>query len=203
MPAAKKQKLAELRLKGAAVIGQSGGPTVVINQSLVGFVTEALKQECITRVLGMRHGIKGLLAEDLIDLGKETAETLAAVAKVPAAALGSVRMKPTKEDFARMIPVLKKFDVKFFFYIGGNDSAETAHIVNESAAAAGYEMKCFHIPKTIDNDLRVTDHCPGYGSAARFVVRLDTVVRLMRPSLLLPSCPPLNYYRALESILAS
>jgi len=169
MPAAKKQKLAELRLKGAAVIGQSGGPTVVINQSLVGFVTEALKQECITRVLGMRHGIKGLLAEDLIDLGKETAETLAAVAKVPAAALGSVRMKPTKEDFARMIPVLKKFDVKFFFYIGGNDSAETAHIVNESAAAAGYEMKCFHIPKTIDNDLRVTDHCPGYGSAARFV----------------------------------
>ena len=169
MPAAKKQKLAELRLKGAAVIGQSGGPTVVINQSLVGFVTEALKQECITRVLGMRHGIKGLLAEDLIDLGKETAETLAAVAKVPAAALGSVRMKPTKEDFARMIPVLKKFDVKFFFYIGGNDSAETAHIVNESAAEQGYEMKCFHIPKTIDNDLRVTDHCPGYASAARFV----------------------------------
>ncbi len=169
MSAPKKQKTEGLSLTGAAVIGQSGGPTVVINQSLVGFVTEALKQDNITRVLGMRHGIKGLLAEDLIDLGKETAENLAAVAKVPAAALGSVRMKPTKEDFAKMIPVLKKFDIKFFFYIGGNDSAETAHIVNESAAEQGYEMKCFHIPKTIDNDLRVTDHCPGYASAARFV----------------------------------
>jgi 6-phosphofructokinase len=96
-------------------------------------------------------------------------ENLDAVAKTPAAALGSVRMKPTKEDFVAMIPVLKKFDIKFFFYIGGNDSAETAHIVNENAKEQGYDMKCFHIPKTIDNDLRVTDHCPGYASAARFV----------------------------------
>merc|ERR1719223_911400 len=106
----------------------------------------------------------GLLAEDIIDLGQESDETLDAIRNVPAAALGSVRMKPTKEDFARMIPILKKFDIKFFFYIGGNDSAETAHIVNESAKEQGYDMKCFHIPKTIDNDLRVTDHCPGYAS---------------------------------------
>eukprot|EP01051_Picozoa_sp_SAG22_P010529 SAG22_NODE_953_length_6332_cov_5.830258_2_plen_384_part_00 len=117
----------------------------------------------------MKHGIKGLLAEDIVDLGKETDETLAGIRNVPAAALGSVRMKPTKADFDAMVPILKKYNIKFFFYIGGNDSAETAHIVNESAKAQGYEMCCFHIPKTIDNDLRVTDHCPGFASAARFV----------------------------------
>merc|ERR1719399_2038419 len=117
----------------------------------------------------MRHGIKGLLAEDLIDLGKESGATLEAVARTPAAALGSVRMKPTPEDVAAMIPVLRKFDVRFFFYIGGNDSAHTAHIVNEESKAQGYEMRCFHVPKTVDNDLCVTDHCPGYASAARFV----------------------------------
>ena len=113
--------------------------------------------------------MQGLLAEHIVDLGQETAENLAAVAATPAAALGSVRMKPTKQDVSNLIPVLKKFDIKFFFYIGGNDSAETAHIINEEAKAQGYAMKCFHIPKTIDNDLRVTDHCPGYASAARFV----------------------------------
>ena len=163
--AAKKMKVEG----GAAIIGQSGGPTVVINRSLVGWITAAKKEGKITKVLGMRHGIKGLLAEHIVDLGAETEENLANVAATPAAALGSVRMKPTKEDFAAMIPVLQKFNIKYFFYIGGNDSAETAHIVNESAKEQGYDMKCFHIPKTIDNDLRVTDHCPGYASAARFV----------------------------------
>ena len=156
-------------LRGAAVIGQSGGPTVVINQSLVGFVEAAVAADPITAVYGARHGVKGMMADDLIDLGCEDAATLEAVAGVPAAALGSVRMKPTADDVARMIETFKRRDIRYFFYIGGNDTAETAHIVSEQSAAQGYDMRCFHVPKTIDNDLRVTDHCPGYGSAARFV----------------------------------
>lgn len=168
-PAAKKSKTA-MDLVGAAIVGQSGGPTVVINQSLVGYVLEAVKHKGkITRVLGMKHGLKGLINEDIIDLGAESAANLEAVGNVPAAALGSVRMKPTPDDIAAMIPMLRKYDIRFFFYIGGNDSAHTAHIVNEESAKQGYEMACFHIPKTIDNDLCVTDHCPGFASAARFV----------------------------------
>ncbi|PCJ54178.1 MAG: 6-phosphofructokinase [Planctomycetota bacterium] len=156
-------------LKGAAVIGQSGGPTVVINQSLVGFVQAAVQADCITAVYGARHGIAGMMKGDLIDLGKENHATLEAVANVPAAALGSVRMKPVTEDIAKAIETFKKHDIRYFFYIGGNDTAETAHIMEQQTRAMGYDMRCFHIPKTIDNDLRVTDHCPGYGSAAKFV----------------------------------
>lgn len=156
-------------LRGAAVIGQSGGPTVVINQSLVGYVEEALQHERITRVLGARHGVQGLLDGRLVDLGAEAKGTLAAVAKMPAAALGSVRKKPSAEDVARMIVSFRQHEIRFFFYIGGNDSAETAHIVAQQSREQGWDMRCFHVPKTIDNDLRVTDHCPGYGSAARFV----------------------------------
>ncbi|MBC8406540.1 MAG: 6-phosphofructokinase [Planctomycetes bacterium] len=156
-------------LRGAAVIGQSGGPTVVINQSLVGYIEAAKEAGCITRVLGARHGVKGMMEGDLIDLGAETSELLERIAKVPAAALGSVRMKPGPEDVAKVIETFKRYDIRYFFYIGGNDTAETAHIVEQVSAEQGYEMRCFHVPKTIDNDLRVTDHCPGYGSAARFV----------------------------------
>jgi len=156
-------------LKGAAVIGQSGGPTAVINQSLVGFLLEASRHSCFTRLLGARHGVKGMMKGDLVDLAKETPATLEQVARTPAAALGSVRQKPTAEDVAVMVQTFRKHDVRFFFYVGGNDSAETAHIVEQQAAAQNFEMRCFHVPKTIDNDLRVTDHCPGYGSAARFV----------------------------------
>ncbi|KAA3604879.1 MAG: 6-phosphofructokinase [Planctomycetota bacterium] len=156
-------------LSGAAVIGQSGGPTVVINQSLVGYVEAAKQVPAITRVLGARHGVQGILNEDLVDLGAESSENLERVARIPAAALGSVRMKPKREDCARMVETFKKFDIRYFFYIGGNDTAETAHIVEQLTREQGYEMRCFHVPKTIDNDLRVTDHCPGYGSAARFV----------------------------------
>ena len=156
-------------LQGAAVIGQSGGPTVVINQSLVGAIQEAAQHDCITKMLGARHGVKGMMDGDLIDLSLETADTLEAIAKTPAASLGSVRMKPTAEDVAKIVEGLRRFDVRYFFYIGGNDTAETAHIVEQLSVEQGYKMRCFHIPKTIDNDLRVTDHCPGYGSAARFV----------------------------------
>ena len=156
-------------IAGNAVIGQSGGPTCVINQSLIGVVQEVAKNEVIDHLYGARHGIKGMLEEDFVDLLKEDKDTLAKVAGTPSAALGSVRMKPTKEDCVRVFEILKKYDVHYFFYIGGNDSAETADIVNQLSTEAGYELRCFHIPKTIDNDLLVTDHCPGYGTAAKFV----------------------------------
>jgi len=157
-------------LKGAAVIGQSGGPTAVINQSLVGFIEAAVQAEAITQVFGARHGVQGMMAGDLVDLGAETPEHLEKVARTPAAALGSVRMKPEADGVAQMIKIFKAKNIRYFFYIGGNDTAETAHIVNQVSAQQGYDMRCFHIPKTIDNDLRVTDHCPGFGSAARFVM---------------------------------
>lgn len=156
-------------LVGNAVIGQSGGPTVVINQSLVGIVQAAAGASAVKNVYGARHGVKGVLAEDFVDLRREAPATLERIAATPAAALGSVRKKPTREECQQILQVLKKRDVRYFFYIGGNDSAETAHIIGELAREAKYELVLFHVPKTIDNDLRVTDHCPGYGSAARFV----------------------------------
>lgn len=157
------------QLKGRMLIAQSGGPTVVINQSLIGAVLEAKKHRQITQILGALHGIKGILNEDLIDLGKESPATLKAVARTPSSALGSVRKKPTPEDCRKIFTILQKYDVRFFFYIGGNDSAETAHIINEEARKVNYELHCFHIPKTIDNDLRENDHTPGFGSGAKFV----------------------------------
>lgn len=154
---------------GNAIIGQSGGPTAVINQSLVGVVEALVKVPEVGRILGARHGVKGILGEDFIDLRLEAADVLERVAATPSSALGSVRKKPTPEECRRMFDVMQKHDVRYFFYIGGNDSAETTHIVNEEARSAGYELRCFHVPKTVDNDLRVNDHTPGYGSAARFV----------------------------------
>ena len=153
---------------GKAVIGQSGGPTAVINKSLVGFIKEATNQE-YEEVLGARHGLSGMLSEDFVDLSKLSDSQLYGIAKTPAAALGSVRKKPTEEDIEKLISIFEKQNIRYFFYIGGNDSAETANLVSEGAKQIGYEMKAFHIPKTIDNDLLETDHCPGYGSAARFV----------------------------------
>ncbi len=153
---------------GKAVIGQSGGPTAVINRSLVGFIKEATNQE-YEQVLGARHGLSGMLSEDFVDLSKLSDSQLYGIAKTPAAALGSVRKKPTEEDIEKLISIFEKQNIRYFFYIGGNDSAETANLVSEGAKQIGYEMKAFHIPKTIDNDLLETDHCPGYGSAARFV----------------------------------
>jgi len=156
-------------LKGKMVIGQSGGPTSVINQSLVGAVLEARKHDAITGILGAHHGIAGIMSEDFIDLTTQSVEVLEDVANTPAAALGSVRLKPGKAECERVFEVFKKHDVRFFFYVGGNDSAETAHIIAEMAKAEDYDFCTVHIPKTIDNDLRVTDHCPGFASAARFV----------------------------------
>lgn len=157
-------------LSGAAVIGQSGGPTNVINQSLIGAILEANKHpDLITNLYGALNGVQGILDERFINLRAESQENLELVARTPSSALRSVRKKPTADECRRIFEVFKKQGVRYFFYIGGNDSAETAHIINEYAGQAGYDFKAVHIPKTIDNDLRETDHCPGFGSAARFV----------------------------------
>ena len=155
--------------KGNMLIGQSGGPTVVINQSLVGAILAAKQQKDIGGIYGALHGMKGILEENFIDLRKESASTLEAVANTPASALGSARKKPSDEECAKVFEILKKYDIRYYFYIGGNDSAEATHIINENAKKVGYDLRCYHIPKTIDNDLRENDHTPGFGSAAKFV----------------------------------
>ena len=153
---------------GKAVIGQSGGPTAVINRSLVGFIKEALNQN-YDEILGAKHGLEGMLSEDFVDLSSLSESQLYGIGKSPAAALGSVRKKPTEGDVEKLISIFEKHNIRNFYYIGGNDSAETAHLIKKGADSANYDMKAFHIPKTVDNDLLETDHCPGYGSAARFV----------------------------------
>ncbi len=157
------------KLSGNMLIAQSGGPTAVINQTLVGAVLEARNHPEIKKVFGAMHGIQGILDEDFVDLGKETPANLERVAQTPSSALGSVRKKPTAEDCAAIFEVLRKNDIRYFFYIGGNDSAETTHIIHEHARKAKFEFRCFHLCKTIDNDLRQNDHTPGFGSAAKFV----------------------------------
>jgi 6-phosphofructokinase len=157
------------KLKGNMLIAQSGGPTVVINQSLIGAIIEAKKHNEIKEIYGSLYGIKGILEGNIIDLKKEKLSDLKKVAYTPCAALGSVRKKPTDEECIEIFKNMQKYNIRYFFYIGGNDSAETAYILNENAKKEGYEFKCFHIPKTIDNDLKENDHTPGYPSAAKFV----------------------------------
>ena len=156
-------------LKGNALIGQSGGPTAVINQSLVGVIESIGRFGQIKRLMGARHGVRGIVQEDVIDLKGLKKPMLETLAQTPGAALGSSRDKPDEAYCRKIFEIFETHNVRYFFYIGGNDSAESAQIINEMADQAGYELRTFHIPKTIDNDLRVTDHCPGYGSAARFV----------------------------------
>jgi 6-phosphofructokinase 1 len=151
------------------LIGQSGGPTVVINQSLVGAILQAKQIKEIGAIYGALHGMKGILEENFIDLRKESAAELERVANTPASALGSARKKPTDEECGKVFEILKKYNIRYYFYIGGNDSAESTHIINEKAKSVGYDLRCYHIPKTIDNDLRENDHTPGFGSAAKFV----------------------------------
>ncbi len=151
------------------MVGQAGGPTAVINQSLIGIVQEVQKHDHINRLLGARHGVRGIINEQFFDLRRQPTNMLELVAQTPAAALGATRDKPDEAYCERIFEVFRKNDVRYFFYIGGNDSAKTANIVNTIAGDHKYELRVFHVPKTIDNDLLVTDHCPGYGSAARFV----------------------------------
>ena len=151
------------------VIAQSGGPSMVINQSLVGAVLEARKSARIGKILGARHGILGILGDDYIDLRKPTAAKLSAIADTPSSALGSCRRKPSSKDCRQIFEAFRRREIGYFFYIGGNDSADAARIVAEEAEKANYPLVVYHIPKTIDNDLRSCDHTPGFGSAARFV----------------------------------
>ncbi|MCC6428585.1 MAG: diphosphate--fructose-6-phosphate 1-phosphotransferase [Phycisphaerales bacterium] len=160
-------------ITGNAVIGQSGGPTAVINQSLVG-VVEGLRcglqaSGHVKRVLGMRHGVRGLTKGEFHDLTDMHQDVLDRLAMTPSAGLGSTRDKPDKAYCERVLEACRKHDVRYFFYIGGNDSSDTCRIVREMAVAIGYDMRCFHLPKTVDNDLKENDHTPGFPSAARFV----------------------------------
>ncbi len=166
------------KLAGNVLIAQGGGPTAVINQSLVGAVLESRKFPEVDRVYGALHGVRGIIEEDFLDLTQATTHNLERVACTPSSALLSTRDKPDAEYCEKIFKVCMKHNVRYFFYNGGNDSADAVRIVNENAAAAGYELRCIHIPKTIDNDLRVTDHCPGYGSAAKFVASAFAGVNL-------------------------
>jgi 6-phosphofructokinase 1 len=158
-----------MALVGKVVVAQGGGPTAVINQSLVGVVLESRKFPQITRVYGAIQGVRGIINEEFMDLTQETTNNLEQVAGTPSSALLSTRDKPDEKYCQEIFKVLKAHDARYFFYIGGNDSADTVRIVNEQAERAGYDFRAIHIPKTIDNDLVVNDHTPGYGSAARFV----------------------------------
>ncbi len=151
------------------IIGQSGGATAVINASLVGAVEAALASERIGGVYGMLYGVEGLLKEDLVDLRRQPADLWSRLLHTPSAALGTCRYKLKDEDPARVIDILRRYDIHALLYIGGNDSADTTHRIAQAAQQAGYDLLAISVPKTIDNDLPVTDHCPGYGSAARFI----------------------------------
>jgi 6-phosphofructokinase 1 len=166
------------KLTGKALVAQGGGPTAVINQSLAGVVLEARKFPEITKVYGARHGVRGIVDEDFLDLTQATTHNLQQVAQTPASALGSTRDKPDVEYCKKMFSVLLAHEIRYFFYIGGNDSADTCKIVNEQAQAHNYELRTIHVPKTIDNDLVGTDHCPGFGSAAKFVAQAFAGVNL-------------------------
>ena len=176
------------KLVGALMFGQSGGPSSVINASAAGVFTEALKHsDCITKVYGLAHGIRGLLDEDFYDIGQEDEKELLLLKNTPSSALGSVRYKladPKKDDtdYKRMLEVFKKYNVRYFFYNGGNDSMDTCNKISKFMKKSGWEMRVMGVPKTIDNDLFGTDHCPGYASAAKYVattmmeLKLDATV---------------------------
>ena len=156
-------------LQGKILVAQGGGPTAVINQSLAGCVIEARKFAGVERVYGANHGVRGVVDEEFLDLTQETTHNLELVAGTPCSALGSTRDKPDLAYCREIFKVLQAHEISTFFYIGGNDSCDTLRIVSEEAAAADYALRCVHIPKTIDNDLLINDHTPGYPSAARFV----------------------------------
>jgi 6-phosphofructokinase 1 len=156
---------------GKILVAQGGGPTAVINQSLVGVVLEARRQRQVQQVYGARHGVRGIVDEDFVDLTQETSHNLELVAATPSSALGSTRDKPDLPYCQEIFKVLQAHAIEHFFYIGGNDSSDTVRIVSEQAQAAGYPLRSIHIPKTIDNDLVGNDHTPGFPSAARFVAQ--------------------------------
>ncbi len=160
-----------MKLVGKVLVAQGGGPTAVINQSLVGVILESRKFPQVTGIYGAVHGVRGILNEDFVDLTQETMHNLEQVAGTPSSALSSTRDKPDEKYCQEILRVMQAHEVRYFFYIGGNDSADTVRIVKERASQSAYEFRAVHIPKTIDNDLMMNDHTPGYGSAARFVAQ--------------------------------
>ena len=156
---------------GKILVAQGGGPTAVINQSLVGVALEARRFHGIAHVYGARHGVRGIVDEDFVHLTQETSHNLEMVANTPSSALGSTRDKPDAKYCHEIFKVLRAHEIGHFFYIGGNDSSDTVRIVSEEARKANYPLRCIHIPKTIDNDLVGNDHTPGFPSAARFVAQ--------------------------------
>jgi 6-phosphofructokinase len=156
---------------GKILVAQGGGPTAVINQSMVGVALEARRFRNVTRVYGALHGVRGIVNEDFVDLTQETSHNLELVAATPSSALGSTRDKPDMAYCQQIFEVLRAHEIEHFFYIGGNDSADTVRIVSMEARKAGYPLRSIHIPKTIDNDLVGNDHTPGFPSAARFVAQ--------------------------------
>ena len=168
---------------GKILVAQGGGPTAVINQSMVGVVLEARRFAGVTRVYGAMHGVRGIVDEDFIDLTQETTHNLELVAATPSSALGSTRDKPDMAYCQKIFEVLRAHEIEHFFYIGGNDSSDTVRIVSEEAQKNGYPLRCIHIPKTIDNDLVGNDHTPGFPSAARFVAQAFAGANLDNASL--------------------
>jgi len=158
-------------MRGKVLVAQGGGPSAVINQSMVGVVLEARRFQHVERIYGAFHGVRGIINEELVDLTQETTHSLEMAAETPSSVLGSTRDKPDVKYCQEIFRTLKAHDIGYFFYIGGNDSSDTVRIVAEEARKASYDLRCMHIPKTIDNDLEVNDHCPGYPSAARFVAQ--------------------------------
>jgi ATP-dependent phosphofructokinase / diphosphate-dependent phosphofructokinase len=163
---------------GKILVAQGGGPTAVINQSMVGVALEARRFGDVTRIYGARHGVRGIVDEDFVDLTQETSHNLELVAGTPSSALGSTRDKPDVKYCQEIFKVLQAHEIEHFFYIGGNDSSDTVRIVSLEAQKAGYPLRCIHIPKTIDNDLVGNDHTPGFPSAARFVAQAFAGVNL-------------------------
>ncbi len=155
--------------RGNVLVGQSGGPTSVINSSLAGVVDTALKSSAVGRVFGMRFGIEGVLNDHFVDFAQERPEVRAGLKITPGSALGSSRLKLKDEHFPAILKQLKKYDIRYFFLCGGNDTMDTIHRVTEYANANGHELIGVGVPKTVDNDLYGTDHTPGYPSAARAV----------------------------------
>jgi 6-phosphofructokinase 1 len=152
-------------------VAQGGGPTAVINQSLVGTVLESRKFRNVSLVYGALHGVRGIVDEELVDLTQETSHNLELVGETPSSALGSTRDKPDLKYCQEIFKVLRAHEIRYFFYIGGNDSSDTVRIVADEARKASHQIRCIHIPKTIDNDVVLNDHTPGFPSAARFVVQ--------------------------------
>jgi len=168
---------------GKILVAQGGGPTAVINQSLVGVVLEARRCRDVRLVYGARHGVRGIVDEDFVDLTQETSHNLELVANTPSSALGSTRDKPDLKYCQQIFAVLRAHEIEHFFYIGGNDSSDTVRIVTDEARRAGYPLRAIHIPKTIDNDLVGNDHTPGFPSAARFVAQAFAGANLDNASL--------------------